>query len=579
MSLDTELVNMREEGLESHDISIFVEERTEHIHSKISLRTVIAAIDHANKMTRLFGDRANTSLGKILNRKIQNRADRTGKRIAKAVNKSNMKNYRTKRAIEFVGNLISKLFGNPGPEEWKQNKRNVLAMKEAIERQMSNSAILHHDIDENRNLINTQNEIIRQTVKSVTSNENRLNKVDNELNELETFIELETLYDSIDEILLALVDIESDARFGRCNEKGLDPDFLIDHLRELESNKNSIAPVFASWEWQNYYTSELCSIALHMDELWITMRIPIVNIAEQFTRAVPLSDQLWIKEKTSKLGLDATLFKQKQLEVYMVVTRPNLDTCSTLGTTRVCNVRKTKFRSASPCLVPIDINHNRVLILSNSTNSASEVKSICGSRIKSMNVNSTAVVRTPDECSLLSRTFEVGKIVAIRNISTFGNIGRVEPIVIHLKSEKVKASSANQSLLSDIPLNETKFLENADEAKRNLDNVHFDQTWSHGSWWITASSSTTIVLVLIIAFILVMKLRSNCKDKSNERVEVHINNERDKDKNCCINIDSCEQKTEDDCPDCTERPSDDPEQPLDSKKGDLPKRPMCQFKR
>ena len=37
-SLDTELNEMRREGLEYHDISIYIEEKVEYVHSRIALK-------------------------------------------------------------------------------------------------------------------------------------------------------------------------------------------------------------------------------------------------------------------------------------------------------------------------------------------------------------------------------------------------------------------------------------------------------------------------------------------------------------------------------------------------------------
>ena len=514
---------MRQEGLESHDISIFVEEKTEYIHSRISLKPVKSAIEQATKLSITFGGKANTSLGKILHRKIQKRADNMEKGLTRLVDRRHPKHRRSKRAIEFVGNLISKLFGNPGPEEWKQNKRNVLAMKEAISRQLANSAILHTDIDHNRHMINEHSEVLRQTLKIVNSNENRLSNVDNELNELETYLELETMFDSIDQILEALTDVRHDAKTGRCSEKGLDPEFLIEHLRDLESNKNSIAPVFASWEWQSYYIHELCSIALHEDELWITMRIPIVNIAEQFVRAVPLSDQMWIRETFDSLGFENSLFRLKQQDIYMIVTNANLEICSTFGSTRVCNIRKTKFREANDCIVPLDINHNRVLFITNSTAKNVEVKSICGNSVTSLNVTGNTAVVLPDRCSLISKTFEVSKIATIRNMSTYENLGQIESFTLTVKRRNASAATLRVSNNLTHNDNDNEFQDNIDKALDSLGRVKYTDTWSKDAWFVATSSSTMILLISLLTIFLIVKCKKTRKANRKSNVIVNIN--------------------------------------------------------
>ena len=232
VSLDTQIAEMRQEGLERHDISIYVEERVEYIHSRIDLKPLIVGVEQFAKLGFIFDTRVNTTLGKILSIRMRSLKDRLERKLHRMYPNRLRKYQREKRALEFIGNLIAKLFGNPGPEEWKQNKRNVLAMKEAIERQMANSVIQYHDIDQNRHAISLQNELLKETSKSVMSNENRLNHIDSAVTEFESFLELENMFDSISEIVETLHDIKHDAKTGRCNMKGLNYDFLIDHLRE-----------------------------------------------------------------------------------------------------------------------------------------------------------------------------------------------------------------------------------------------------------------------------------------------------------------------------------------------------------
>ncbi len=274
---------------------------------------------------------------------------------------------RSKRALEFVGNLISKLFGNPGPEDWRQNNANILAMKSAIERQLSNSVLLKDYIDTNMHEIERQNSILKRVTLEIYNNENRLSNIDSEINDIAIFHEVEIMFDAIDAILDDLIDVKRDTKTGRCNERGLSPKFLIKQLRKIETNKNGIAPIFASWEFENYYKFEMCTIALHDSSLWMTLRIPIINLSEQLTRATPTSNQLWIKETLSDFGIESSLFKDRTSDKFMIITQSNFETCSVLGTSRVCNIRRAKFSESSPFIAPIDIGHNRIMILSNSS--------------------------------------------------------------------------------------------------------------------------------------------------------------------------------------------------------------------
>jgi len=217
-SIDTEIELMRQGRLEKYDISIFVEEKVQYIHSRIALGSLFQGIEYSSKLSSEFGSKASTPLGKILNSKVKVIVSKIDKKLREVYGDNKIELKKSKRAIEFVGNLISKLFGNPGPEEWKQNNKNIIAMKKAIEKQLENSILLHHDIDQNRHKINEQNEILNRVTKEVFRNENRIDKVDNSLTEFESYLELESMINSIIDILETMSDIKNDAKNGRCNE-------------------------------------------------------------------------------------------------------------------------------------------------------------------------------------------------------------------------------------------------------------------------------------------------------------------------------------------------------------------------
>jgi hypothetical protein len=511
---DVEIENMRQEGLEKFDISIFAEERVEYIHSRITLKPLISSIEYGSKMSEEFGVRANSSFGRILSSRIVKMVEKVEKRLLRMYGRKLSKRERRKRAIEIVGNLISKLFGNPGPEDWKQNTRNIVAMKEAIERQLANSVILHHDIDQNRHAINTQNENLKLVSREVINNKNRLTNVDNALSELESYLELESMYESIEDILESLEDIRRDAKMGRCNEKGLDPDFLIEHLRQIESNKAGIAPIFASWEWQKYYSNEMCTIAVHGEEIWITMRIPIINLAEQLVRAIPLSNQRWIKIKTSDLGIETELFKLKQLDTYTLVTKANLETCSKLGTSRVCNIRKTKFRESNPYIVPLDIGHGRIVLVTNVSATDIEVKSVCEKETESIQLKSHSVIRIPEKCALVSKSFEISKAVANSELTERLNIGTVDRITVHRMADTKGSKTKAFEIGSLGNLTDSREFESNNNATIDmLKSIKNSTPGNSESLLIASSSSLASLLIGLILVLIIIRCSRHCGSK------------------------------------------------------------------
>jgi len=515
--LDNLIEDMRLEGLEKHDISIFIEEKVVYIHSRISLKHMLTGIEHAERMSKVFGNRANSTFSRILNSKVKRLSAKMEHKLASLYGRPQVK--REKRAIEFVGNLISKLFGNPGPEDWKQNKKNILAMKNAIERQMVNIVQQHHDIDQNRHTINEQNEILRKVTKEVVNNENRINNIDNALTSLEIFLELETMYDAIDEILESLIDIKRDAKSGRCNEKGLNPGFLIEHLRDIESNKNSIGPIFESWEWQRYFEHEMCSLALHENDVWITMRIPIVDQNEQFVRCVPTSNQLWIRNEMNVLGFSTQLLKNKNQDSFMTMLNNNLELCSKLGSARVCNVRKTKFRENSPFAVPVDINHGRILIVTNSSDIIN-LKMICKSKTTSLELRNHTVIKLPDACTVISKSIEISKIAENASLSLDMHTNEVQEFAMRQIKES-KISNFNVPNLIKV-LSNTNFNINNNLTRKSLNEISVDSEWSTEKLLLTSSTSVTSLIFVVVAVISIMICIKKCKTKKHVTV-VEVN--------------------------------------------------------
>ncbi len=517
-SFDTELENMRQEGLEKFDISVFVEEKVEYIHSRVTLKPLTSSIEFGDKLSREFANKVNTTLGRILDFRVKGLNHKVMMKLADMYEKSTNHVKREKRAIEFIGNLMSTLFGTIGPDQWKQNNRNILAMKEAIERQMANSLILHNDIDQNRHAINVQNEYLKHVSREVINNRNRLDIVDNALTELETYLEIESMYQSILDILESLEDVKRDALTGRCNEKGLDPEFLIDHLRRIESNKAGTAPVFASWEWQKYYSNEMCTLAIHNDELWSTMRIPIINLSEQLVRAIPTSNQRWITSKANEYGIETVLFHYKKLDMYMIMSRNNLEKCSKMNSVSICNVRKSKFKESNPFVVPLDINHGRILLLSNQSKLEMDVKSLCRNKVENVKIETLSVLQIPDQCAIVSRTYEISRSIQSTGIEHETPIEAVDRIIIHSIGKSDREVNLHELNLKIKPL--STIFANNNATSKLLESVQVDTFSKTETVLIASSGSLTVLVVSILTFILALYLAKKCrKNKSNSKSE------------------------------------------------------------
>jgi len=71
----------------------------------------------------------------------------------------------SKATFEFIGDLWSGLFGNPGPSDWKQISSNIIALKDTIQILDDNINLDHDDIDGNQHAIEKQNKYIKKIFK------------------------------------------------------------------------------------------------------------------------------------------------------------------------------------------------------------------------------------------------------------------------------------------------------------------------------------------------------------------------------------------------------------------------------
>ena len=535
--MDVEIENMRREGIERHEIGFFVEDRVEFVHSKISLRPLLNGLHNFDKMNLEFGTRATSKFGKFLKTKIDKISNRIQSKAENLYGKRVEQIFRNKRAIEFIGNLISKAFGNPGPEDMKKITANFIAMKKAIERQRDNSLILHRDVDKEKHDVERQNVILKQLSVELFRNENSIDQIQAEMLELQGYLELEAISEAIDEILESLSDIKRDAKVGRCNLKGLNRDFLIDNLRDIESNKLGIAPVFASWEWEKYYQFEMCSIALHKDDLWVTMRIPIIKPNEKMFRTLPSSSQIWIRRELYNIGIDISFFKEQNHEIYSVITNTNFDLCNIMGTTRVCNVRKTTFREQSRYVVPVEITTNRILILSNETsNETITMNSCCEGKNSELQIESWSMLRVPSFCEIKNKNLAIEIKSKSESISSVMEFESVDKIEFRKIAEKTKSEGPIEipSLSEDKESHDSKEFEKNDELTKNeLDKVSLISQNHEGIFnefmaVKVGGLSSTICIVVVLLVIVIIMCRKKCRSqRMNERgVSVNVNLEK-----------------------------------------------------
>ena len=122
-AFETALEKTRLDGHDIHDIDIYIEQKINYIHSKINLKPTIDGLNILNKCIYRLEKGSGDSLATALSKTLERRLDRIVAKLVR-VSGQNHINERDKRSIEFVGDLISDLFGNPGPYKRLLNNTN-----------------------------------------------------------------------------------------------------------------------------------------------------------------------------------------------------------------------------------------------------------------------------------------------------------------------------------------------------------------------------------------------------------------------------------------------------------------------
>ena len=111
------LERIKLDGHDTHDIDIFIEQKLSYIHAKVDLEPTITGIVTLEKCIYRLEKGDSNQMSVILAKNLNRRLDRIRSKVTRIVGKNSS---RQQRSIEILGDLISDLFGNPGPADWKK---------------------------------------------------------------------------------------------------------------------------------------------------------------------------------------------------------------------------------------------------------------------------------------------------------------------------------------------------------------------------------------------------------------------------------------------------------------------------
>ena len=251
-AFETALEKTKLDSHDIHDIDIYIEQKLDYVHAKIDLTPTIDGLMTLEKCAYRLDKGSSDTLGSTLAKGLRKRLERMEEKLIRVSGKT-YKDNKQRRSIEIIGDLISGLFGNPGPTEYKKTTANIIALQGAMKRLNDNSETLHTDIDTSRHNIELNNNEIRALSVSLIRNQATLTSVTEELTSLKLYFDILQLADAVENQIDYLVDVKADSLKGFCNDRAINRDFLITNLQSMEANKVELSPIFSSWEWRNYY--------------------------------------------------------------------------------------------------------------------------------------------------------------------------------------------------------------------------------------------------------------------------------------------------------------------------------------
>ncbi len=497
-AFETALEKTKLDAHDTHDIDIYIEQKLGYIHAKIDLTPTIKGVAMLEKFIYRLDKGSSDTLGGTLAALLRKRLERIESKIVRVSGKKSLE--RSKRSIEIIGDLISDLFGNPGPSDWKKNAANILALQNAMKRLNENSMATHLDIDSDRHNIELNNNQIRELNKMITRGQVELANISAEMVSLKTFFEISELAEAIEHQVNYLVEVRRDSLKGFCNDRALDKDFLIENLQNLEANKVGLSPIFNSWEWREYYKYDMCSVALDNESVWITLRIPLVRKAEKLVRVIPLSSQREILVRIESYGLDVVLFRERNNDKFHVMTKSSLDFCINLGKIKSCSVRDARFGLTSNAVMPVEFALNRFLLVSHEP---VEIKLMgkCPSGVTEHSFTTDRILLVPVNCSFIGKEFTIDVRESDSVITRELRIVHFDKLVV----EPVKNYHLNSTYTSFVAIsNRTNHLNFANNKKDIDDMLQAIDTKHSGLWesyriekWLFAGTLAGLVIIYI----------------------------------------------------------------------------------
>ena len=151
--------------------------------------------------------------------------------------------HKNKRSLTALGNLLSYITGVPGPDDWKLNIANIDNLKKTLESIDHKVDLSNQRIDLNQNAINKLHEDLTKVIGSIEQQLTETEYLKDGLkfrllfasittDALKVLELIESLYHKLEMVMVM-------GRHHFASKFGIDPTFLTQQLRDIETNSKS----------------------------------------------------------------------------------------------------------------------------------------------------------------------------------------------------------------------------------------------------------------------------------------------------------------------------------------------------
>ena len=323
-----------------------------------------------------------------------------------------------KRAIEFLGNVISYITGVPSPSEWRLNQENIRHLKNAMIKLTKLDNEIGKRISTNSHHLSVINQKLNSLTLSLNYTTNKINLMEQDMRANLIFEALETgtlsTLECLESFLSGIENVIFKGHFNLASVEGISHEFIRDAIVDIQSSFKTLSPIFGMDSINSYYESPLATVSLHDSEVWTSVKIPLVNFNNLYKRLLDTSPYAIELNQLNSLGARNPLWYTNKMERNIFLSKDLQEKCLFVRNTYICqgrsviiNSRFIKGENEIENFWSETDNHGYIAY-SNKENISAQL--LCGNQKHDIEIGTRGLLFLQDSCSLKSEKVLIGEV-------------------------------------------------------------------------------------------------------------------------------------------------------------------------